>query len=85
VIQIIRTLQRRREALVLRSTAQRARLSARLAPAARKLAAADRLVAAVQAHPVIAGIAATGLALIGGRRLLRWALRIAPLYALLVK
>jgi hypothetical protein len=85
VIQIIRTLQRRREALVLRSTAQRARLSAGLAPVARKLAAADRFTAAVRAHPVMAGIAATGLALVGGRRLVRWALRIAPLYALLGK
>jgi hypothetical protein len=85
VIQIIRKLQRRREALVVRSTVRRARLSAQLAPVARKLAAADRLVAVVQAHPLMAAIAATGLALIGGRRLLRWALRIAPLYALLGK
>jgi hypothetical protein len=85
VIQIIRKLQRRRDALVLRSTAQRARLSAQIAPFARKLAAADRFTAAVQAHPVVAGIAATGLARIGVRRLLRWAVRIAPLYALLAK
>lgn len=83
MIFMIRALEIRRRALVVRSAIQRGRLSAQLVPAARRLAAADRVVAALRAHPVMAGIAVTGLALIGVRPLLRWAVRIAPLYALL--
>ena len=85
MIPMIRELQAKREALVTRSTAQRGRLSAQLAPAARRLAAADRIAATLRAHPVIAGMAATVLALIGPRRLLRWAMRIGPLYSLFAR
>ena len=82
---MIRELKDRREALVARSAVQRARISAQLAPAARRLAAADRFAATLRAHPVIAVIAATGLALIGPRKLLRWAVRVAPIYSLLAR
>jgi hypothetical protein len=78
-----RALQNRREALVLRSTLQRLRISVQMAPAARRLAAADRVVATLRAHPVAAGVALTGLALIGPRALFRWAMRVAPIYSLL--
>jgi hypothetical protein len=78
---MIRDLEDRREALVLRSTLQRAQLSARLAPAAHKLAVADRVAATVRAHPILAGIGLTGLLLIGPRRLVRWAVRGAPFYS----
>jgi hypothetical protein len=71
----------RREALVLRSTVQRARLSALLAPAAQGLAAADRVAATLRAHPILAGIGVAGLLLIGPRRLVRWAIRGAPFYS----
>jgi hypothetical protein len=80
---MIRDLARRREALVLRSGLQRAEIAAQLSPAARKLAAVDRVTATLRAHPVMAGVAATGLALIGPRRLLRWVMRVAPIYSLL--
>lgn len=79
----LRSLARRREALVRRSAACRMQIAAGLEPLARKLAAADRAVAAVRSHPVLAGIAASALALIGPRALLRWTLRAMPVYSLL--
>lgn len=82
---MMRELGHRRAALFARSGVQRACIAARLAPAARRLAAADRFAAALRAHPVMTGIAATGLALIGPRRLMRWAMRLVPIYALLAR
>lgn len=77
-----RTLAQRREALVARSAACRAEIASGLEPFARKLAIADRAVAALRSHPVLAGIAATALAIIGPRTLLRWTLRALPVYSL---
>jgi hypothetical protein len=85
VIALRRELQRRREALVIRSSFQRLRISVQVGPAARRLAAVDRVVAVQRAHPVAMGVALTGLALIGPRALFRWAVRIAPIYSLLVR
>ena len=68
-------LERRRKALVLRSTAQRAAVAGLAAPFASKLAFADRALATVRSHPVAFAVAAAGLALAGRRGLLRWALR----------
>lgn len=83
MMSMVRRLEARRHALVMRSTVQRDRIAAQLQPAARRLAAGDRVVAALRAHPVIAGVAATGLALAGPRTLLRWVVRLAPIYSLL--
>jgi hypothetical protein len=85
MISMSRALEDRRRALVLRSTLQRLRISVQAAPAARRLAAVDRVVTTLRAHPVAAGIALTGLALIGPRTLFRWAMRVAPAYSLLVR
>jgi len=82
---MLRELQGRREALVVRSTLQRTRISGRLAPAARALAAADRVVATLRSHPVAAAIAAIGLVLVGPRTVLRWAVRAGSLYSLLAR
>ena len=71
MIATARRLARRRQALVALADAQRAALAVALRPAARRLAALDRMVAAV------------ALALLGPRRLLPWALRAAPLVAFL--
>lgn len=68
-------LERRREALVLRSTAQRAAVAGLAVPFTSKLALADRALATVRSHPVAFGVAAVGLALAGRRGLLRWTLR----------
>lgn len=83
MIASLRRLQARREVLVARSTLQRARLGRLLQPAARGLAAADRVAATVRAHPVLTVVAATSVVLIGPRSLLRWAVRVAPVYAFL--
>jgi len=76
-------LAQRRVALVARSAAQRAAIAAALQPAIRKLAAADRVLEALRAHPFVAGIAAAALGFLGPRRLLGWAARALPLYSLL--
>jgi hypothetical protein len=80
-----RALQQRRETLVLRSTLQRLRIAVQIAPAARRLAAVDRVVATLRAHPVAAGAVLAGLALIGPRMLFRWAMRVAPIYSLIAR
>jgi hypothetical protein len=67
---------------VLRSFVQRTQILVQISPVARKLAAADRVIAALRVRPVVAAVALTGLALIGPRVLVRWALRLAPIYAL---
>ena len=82
---MLRELQDRRETLVVRSALQRARISARLTPAARALAAADCVAATLRAHPMAAGIAAIGVVLVGPRKLLRWAVRAGALYSLLAR
>lgn len=77
-----RHLASRRDALIARSRAQRLEIACALEPFTRKLSAVDRTVAAVRAHPVVAGIAAGALALLGPRTLLRWAARLVPVYSL---
>lgn len=79
----LRRLALRREALVARSGACRAEIASGLEPLARRLAVADRALAALKSHPVIAGLAAGAVALIGPRALLRWTLRALPVYSLL--
>jgi hypothetical protein len=76
-------LARRREALVALSTAQRETVEAALAPAVRGLAAADRALGALRAHPFIAGAIAAALGFFGPRRVLFWAARALPFYSLL--
>lgn len=83
MIATARRLARRRQALVALAGAQRAELAAALRPAARRVAALDRMVAAVRRHPLLYSVAAVALALLGPRRLLPWALRAAPLVAIL--
>ena len=79
----LRRLAQRRQALVERSADCRARIGADLEPLARKIAVADRAFAALRAHPMIASAAAGAIAFMGPRRLLGWAARVVPLYALL--
>jgi hypothetical protein len=75
-------LAQRREALVALSTAQREQIAA--APAVRRLAAADRALQALRAHPLLAvAIATAVLGFIGPRRLALWAARALPFYSLL--
>lgn len=76
-------LARRRQALVERSTAQRAALVASAEPLLRKARTLDRLVGCVQRNPALAGAAAAVTVLFGSRRLLGLAGRAARLYFLL--
>ena len=76
-------LARRRVALVALSTAQREQIAAALRPAGRGLAAADRALEALRAHPFIAGAIAAALGFLGPRRMLFWAARALPFYSLL--
>jgi hypothetical protein len=85
MISMIRTLEGRREALVVRALIQRERLSAQWAPAARRLAATDRVVTALRTHPVMTGLAVAGVALMGPGALWRWVVRIGSLYALVAR
>ncbi len=77
-------LAQRRAALVALSTAQREEIVAALAPAVRRLAAADRALQALRAHPLLAVTIVTAvLGFIGPRRLVFWAVRALPFYSLL--
>ncbi|TAK86786.1 MAG: hypothetical protein EPO20_06050 [Betaproteobacteria bacterium] len=76
-------LAQRREALVALSTAQRQEIARALAPAVRKLAAADRALETLRAHPLLVGAIAAALGFLGPRRLLFWAARALPVYSLL--
>jgi len=78
-----RELARRRQALAARAAVQRAELAGALQPVVRRLAALDRVVAALRERPLMVVAAAAALVLLGPRRLLRWALRVFPLVALL--
>lgn len=75
-------LARRRRELVERSAAQRAALIGDAEPLLRKAAALDRLITSVRRHPVVTGVAAGAVALLGGRRLFELASRAIALYAL---
>ena len=77
------SLSQRREELVARSAAQRAALGADAAPLIRQAAAADRVLTKLRRYPVVIGVAAAGVALLGSRRIFDLASRALTLYALL--
>lgn len=78
----LRELQRRRAALVERSTELRAALVRDAAPIVQKAAGADRVVAVLRRYPVITAVAA-GVVAVAGRKVLPWLTRALTLYALL--
>jgi hypothetical protein len=71
----LHALELRRVALVHRCGQQRAALAVAASPFTSKLAMADRVGTSLRAHPVIAAFGAGALAWLGGRRLVRLALR----------
>ena len=75
MIPILGELSQRRQALVARCAFERDALAQAFAPYAGKLALLDRIGQALRSHPVIAFAGAAALALLGPRKLLRWALR----------
>jgi hypothetical protein len=78
----LRELEVRRMALVERSAAERAAIAAQVWPLARGVAAVDRIVGSVRAHPILA-IAAAGAVVLGRGRLIDWVARGAAVYSLL--
>ena len=80
---MLERLVQRREALALRSAALREQVVADAADIAPRLRAADRVVTTLRAHPVLTGIAMTGVMFLGSRAFLRWAARILPIYSVL--
>ena len=75
-------LQKRRLALVARSERERSDLAAQFALLAPRLRAADRLISAVRSHPLAASAGVLAVMFAGARTVVRWVLRIAPLYSL---
>jgi hypothetical protein len=78
----LRELEVRRMVLVERSAAERAAIAAAVSPLARGVAAIDRIVGSVRAHPILA-VAAAGAVALGRARLLDWVARGAAIYSLL--
>ena len=66
-----------------RSAAQRATLIANATPLIGKAAAADRILTKMRRYPVVIGVAAAAVALLGSRRIFDLASRALTLYALL--
>lgn len=78
-----RDLERQREELVARSTAQRSGLVTSWDGIVTKTAAADRILSTVRRHPVAVGAAVAGVVLLGSRRLFDVSERLLTLYLLL--
>ena len=76
-------LQRDHDAVMVRSSQQRAHTVDDLQSIAVGLAVPDRALAALRAHPVMAAAGAGAMALVGPRRLLGWLARIFPIYSVL--
>jgi hypothetical protein len=75
-------LARRRQELIDRSSVQRAALAAEAAPLVHKAAALDRVITSVRHHPVVTGLAAAAVVLLGARQVFALGSRALTLYAL---
>ena len=71
-----------REELVARSTAQRAAIIAAAQPLLRAAAVPDRVLGYVRRYPLMTGVAAAAIALLGRRRLLFLGTRLLTVYTL---
>lgn len=71
-----------RQELVERSSAQRAAIVAAAQPLLRAAAVPDRVFGYVRRYPVLTGVAAAGIALLGRRRLLLLGTRLLAAYTL---
>lgn len=75
-------LARRRQELIERSSAQRAALVAEAQPLMHKAGALDRFITSVRQHPIVTGLAAAAVVLLGARQVLALGSRALTLYAL---
>jgi type II secretory pathway component PulF len=85
VIGDLRELQRRRAALVERSSELRAGLVRDAAPILQKAASADRVICALRRYPIVTAVAAGVVAVVGTSSILPWLTRALTLYTLLKK
>lgn len=76
------TLAVRREALVAQSAAQRDALIEGSAPLLRGAATLDRILGPIRRHPILAAVAAGGVALLGSRKIFDLATRAVTIYML---
>jgi hypothetical protein len=76
------TLARRRQELVERSATQRSALIAAVEPLMSKAVVLDRLVGSVRSHPLVTGLVAGAVALVGARKLFAMTSRLLTLYML---
>jgi YqjK-like protein len=79
----LRQLQRRRIGLVARCAEQRASIAAAARPIGEKAAAADRIVAAVRAHPIALTLAAGAVAGLLPRVVPSWLTRVLLVFSFL--
>ena len=75
-------LARRRQELIDRSSVQRAALVAEVRPLLDKAGALDRVITSVRHHPVVTGLGAAAVVLLGARQVLALGSRALTLYAL---
>jgi hypothetical protein len=75
-------LAQRRQELVQRSATQRSALIHGVEPLMRKAAALDRLVTSMRRHPLVTGLLAGAVALVGARKLFDMTTRLLTLYML---
>ena len=71
-----------RQELVARSASQRSAILAGTQPLLQHAQRLDRIVGTVRSHPLIAGLAVTGVALLGSRKLFDVATRLLTVYML---
>ena len=81
----LQTLEMRRHELVERSAAQRAAIGRSVQPLVEKTAAVDRAFASVRRYPMLSGIVASAVVLLGSRKIFSWVARGITLYTSLKK
>jgi len=75
-------LELERHELVARSARQRSAIIAGTEPLLLHAQRLDRIVGTVRRHPLVAGVAVTGVALLGSRKLFDMATRLLTVYML---
>jgi hypothetical protein len=75
-------LAQRRQELIDRSSMQRAALAAEALPLLQKAASLDRVITSVRHHPVVTGLVAAAIVLVGARQVFALGSRALTLYAL---
>jgi hypothetical protein len=81
----LQTLEMRRHELIERSAAQRAALAMMAQPFAEKTAAVDRAFSSVRRYPMLSGLIASVVVLVGSRKIFSWVARGITLYTILKK